>query len=251
MIVVGKTVRELALEVPQATRVFERLGIDYCCGGGRSLEEACAAAHIRVEDVERSLTEAAEHPAEAGQDDASWQRAPLFGLIAHIIQKHHYFVRRELTRIEPLLAKVIATHGQAHPELLEVQRQLRGLGEELIQHMMKEEQILFPYVTQLEECESRRQPMAPPRFGTAENPIRMMMQEHESAGSALRTIRAQTGDYRLPAGACAGFETLYHTLQDFEQDLHQHIHLENNILFPRALEMEDKVRSRGGWGKAD
>ena len=251
MTLTGKTVRELALEIPQATRVFERLGIDYCCGGSRLLEEACAAAHLRVEDVERSLAEAEVHPGEAVPDDASWQRVPLFGLIAHIVQKHHYFVRRELQRIEPLLARVIASHGQKHPELLEVQRQFRGLGEELIQHMLKEEEILFPYVTHLEESESRRQPIAPPPFGTAENPIRMMMHEHESAGMALRTIRAQTGEYRLPAGACAGFETLYSSLQGFEQDLHQHIHLENNILFPRALEMEKRVRSRGGWGDSD
>jgi len=247
----SKTVRELALEVPQATRVFERLGIDYCCGGSRSLEEACAAAHIRLEDLERSLAEAEDHSGEAAQDDAAWQRAPLFGLIAHIIQKHHYFVRRELRRIEPLLSRVIASHGQKHPELLEVQRQFRGLGEELIQHMLKEEQILFPYVTRLEECDNRRQPMAPPGFETAANPIRMMMHEHESAGSVLRTMRAQTGDYRLPAGACAGYETLFGALQDFEHDLHQHIHLENNILFPRTLELEEKVRARGGWGEAD
>lgn len=247
----SKTVRELALELPQATRVFERLGIDYCCGGGRSLEEACAAAHVRVDEAERLLAETEQRLPEAGPDDAAWQRAPLFGLIAHIIQKHHYFVRRELRRIEPLLARVIASHGEKHPELLEVQRQFRALGEEMIQHMMKEEQILFPYVTHLEESESRRQPVAPPRFGTATNPIRMMMYEHESAGSALRTIRAQTGDYRLPAGACAGFESLYQGLQEFEQDLHQHIHLENNILFPRTLELEEKVRSRGGWGDAD
>ena len=205
----------------------------------------------RLEDLERSLAEAEEHPSDAAQDDAAWQRAPLFGLISHIIQKHHYFVRRELRRIEPLLAKVIATHGQGHPELLEVQRQFRGLGDELIQHMMKEEQILFPYLTQLEECENRRQPVAPPRFGAVENPIRMMRQEHESAGSALQTIRAQTVNYRLPAGACAGYEALLGALQDFEQDLHQHIHLENNILFPRALELEEKVRSHGRWGQTD
>lgn len=251
MVITGRTVRDLALEVPEATRVFERLGIDYCCHGERLLEEACALAHIEVADVESSLAEAAERPAESGHDDASWLRAPLFGLVAHIIQKHHYFVRRELRRIEPLLSRVIASHGEKHPELLEVQRGFRALGDELVQHMLKEEQILFPYVTRLEECESRRQTMAPPRFGTAENPIRMMMHEHESAGAALRAIRAHTSDYRLPAGACAGYEALFRSLQDFEQDLHQHIHLENNILFPRALELEEKMRSRGGWGEAD
>lgn len=251
MVIAGKTVRELALELPQATRVFERLGIDYCCHGERQLEEACALAHVEVEDVERSLADAEARPAEPGQDNASWLRAPLFGLIAHIIQKHHYFVRRELRRIEPLLSRVIASHGEKHPELLEVQERFRALGDELIQHMLKEEQILFPYVTRLEECEGRRQPMAPPQFGTVENPIRMMMHEHEGAGSALRTIRAKTDNYRLPDGACAGYETLFSALQDFEQDLHQHIHLENNILFPRALKLEEKMRSRGGWGEAD
>ena len=132
-----------------------------------------------------------------------------------------------------------------------MQRQFRALGDELIQHMMKEEQILFPYITQMEESENRRQPVAAPHFGTVENPVRMMMHEHESAGAALRNIRAQTADYQMPAGSCAGFEALYSALQDFEHDLHQHIHLENNILFPRALELEEKMRSRGGWGEAD
>jgi regulator of cell morphogenesis and NO signaling len=254
MIITGKTVRELALEVPQATRIFERLGIDYCCHGERLLEEACALAHVEVVEVERALTEAEakpeERPAESGRDDASWQRSPLFGLIAHIIQKHHYFVRRELRRIEPLLARVIATHGEGHPELLEVQRQFRALGDELVQHMMKEEQILFPYVTHLEESENRRQPMAAPQFGTIENPVRMMMHEHESAGAVLRSMREKTANYRLPNGACAGYETLFSALQDFEQDLHQHIHLENNILFPRALKLEEKMRARGGLREA-
>ena len=250
MLITGKTVRELALEVPQATRVFERMGIDYCCGGERLLEEACDLAHVSVEEVERSLTEAQERPAEPTAHDDAWRRSPLFGLIAHIIQKHHYILRRELRRIEPLLARVIATHGQGHPELLEVQRTFRALGDELIQHMMKEEQILFPYITHLEEAENRRQPVAPPRFGTAENPIRMMKHEHESAGSALRNMRARTENYRLPTGACAGYETLFGALQDFEHDLHQHIHLENNILFPRALELEERIRARGGWSDA-
>jgi len=250
MIITGKTVRELALEVPQATRVFERLGIDYCCHGERLLEEACALVHVEVADVERYLAEAGEHPAEPGRDDGSWQRSPLFGLIAHIIQKHHYFVRRELRRIEPLLARVIASHGEKHPELLEVQRQFRALGDELVEHMMKEEQILFPYVTHLEESDSRRQAVAAPRFGTIENPVRMMMHEHESAGAVLRSMRQKTGNYSLPNGACAGYETLFNALQDFEQDLHQHIHLENNILFPRALALEEKMRARGGLREA-
>lgn len=251
MVITGKTVRELVLELPQGTRVFERLGIDYCCHGERLLEEACALAHVEVEEVERALAETEERPAEPGQDDAAWQRAPLFGLIAHIIQKHHYFVRRELRRIEPLLARVIASHGEKHPELLEVQRTFRALGDELVQHLMKEEQILFPYVTQLEESENRRESIAAPRFGTVENPVRMMRHEHENAGAALRAMRARTGNYRLPAGACAGYETLFQALQDFELDLHRHMHLEHNILFPRALELEQKVRARGGLSDAN
>ncbi len=233
-----KTVGEIAAEAPSATREFEKLGIDYCCGGNRTLGEACAAANIPIDEalarLEKSLTTA--QPG-ASQD---WQNQPLSDLIAHITSTHHVFVREESPRIAALAAKVVGVHGKNHPELLQVQAIFSALAEELRVHLMKEEQILFPYVLLMEESTLAGEPAPPAMFGTVLNPVRMMMQEHDGAGEALRSLRSVTKDYNLPGDACISYRTLYHVLQGFESDLHQHIHLENNILFPRAVAMEDK-----------
>lgn len=233
-----KTVGEIAAQVPATTREFEKLGIDYCCGGNRTLGEACAEANISVEDalarLEKSLAEA---PAGAGD---LWQNQPLSGLIAHITSTHHVFVREECPRIQALAAKVVGVHGKNHPELLQVQSIFSALAEELRVHLMKEEQILFPYVLLMEENSLAGEPAPPAMFGTVMNPVRMMMQEHDAAGDALRSLRAVTRNYSLPDDACISYRTLYDALQGFEADLHQHIHLENNILFPRAVAMQDK-----------
>ena len=235
-IAIDKTVGEIAVEVPNATREFEKLGIDYCCGGGRTLGEACAEAKISVaealERLQESMTAA---PPSTNQD---WQNQPLADLIGHITRSHHVFVREECPRIEALAAKVVSVHGKNHPELLEVQEVFSALAEELSVHLMKEEQILFPYVNRMEESALAGEPAPLAMFGTVVNPIRMMMQEHDGAGEALRSLRAVTKDYTLPEDACISYRTLYQALQGFEADLHQHIHLENNILFPRAVAME-------------
>ncbi len=225
----NKTVRELALEIPQATRVFERLGIDYCCGGGKSLNDACAAAEIPLEQVNEAL--AKEQPITAATRD--WNQASLSELVQHIIEKHHMYVKSETPRLEQLAAKVASVHGQNHPEVLRIRETFSGLAQELASHLMKEEQILFPYIVQFERGES---PYC--CFGTVENPIRMMMFEHDNAGTALREMRTASANYTVPPDACISYQTLYQALQAFEADLHQHIHLENNILFPRAIELE-------------
>ena len=232
-----QTVRELAVEHPATTRVFEKLGIDYCCGGQKSLVEACSVAKLSVEQVLETL-EQAEADRQPSEHNTDWQAVPLAGLIEHIINTHHKFTREELARLEPLLEKVCKVHGQNHPELLEIRRVFAGLSQELTLHMMKEERILFPYIVQLEQATERRQapPVSP--FGTVQNPIHMMMTEHDSAGEALRQFRSLSSDYAPPADACVSYQALYRALAELEQDLHQHIHLENNILFPRAIGME-------------
>ncbi len=231
-----KTVGQIAAEQPSATREFEKLGIDYCCGGNRTLGEACAEAKISVEDalarLEKSLSET---PTGAGKD---WQNEPVSGLIAHITSTHHVFVREECPRIEALAAKVVGVHGRNHPELLQVQSIFSSLSEELGVHLMKEEQILFPHVLLMEESTLAGEPAPPAMFGTVMNPVRMMMQEHDGAGEALRSLRSITREYALPDDACISYRTLYQALQGFESDLHQHIHLENNVLFPRAVAMQ-------------
>jgi regulator of cell morphogenesis and NO signaling len=231
-----KTVRELVLENPAATRVFEQLGIDYCCGGQKPLEDACSAAHLSVEEVLARLEASQYTPGDgAGRD---WQEESLARLVEHINNTHHVFVRSETQRILALFDKVCGVHGANHPELHQAHELFAGLSEELSTHLTKEEQILFPYIVALEHQVLTGQ--CPPRscFGTVQNPIRMMMFEHDSAGGVLRALRQHTGNYAPPADACVSYRTLYRAVQEFEADLHQHIHLENNILFPRAIALE-------------
>ncbi len=232
-----KTVRELALENPAATRVFEKLGIDYCCGGNKSLEEACRAANLPMDQVLDSL-EMAEQATRAAQKNHDWQREPLADLIAHINATHHNYTREELARLAPLFDKVCSVHGKNHPELLDARASFSGLSQELTTHMMKEEMVLFPYIVRMEEAVIQHEPVLPPPFGSVQNPVSMMEHEHESAGNALRAMRQASGGYTAPADACVSYQTLYRALAEFEADLHQHIHLENNILFPRAIAME-------------
>jgi regulator of cell morphogenesis and NO signaling len=231
-----KTVRELAIENPAATRVFERLQIDYCCGGNRTLDDACRTAGVPLEGVLRLLEEAAAVPAPAAGRD--WLIAPLSDLAAHIRETHHAYTRDALARIAQLLEKVCSVHGANHPELRGIQSTFTALRQELTMHMMKEEMMLFPYIVRMEEAVLANEPVLPPPFGTVRNPVAMMMREHDGAGEDLREIRAASNGYTAPADGCITYQTLYRALAEFEADLHEHIHLENNILFPRALQME-------------
>lgn len=230
------TVRELALENPSVTRIFEKLGIDYCCGGSQTLEVACSSAHLSVEEVLKSLASA--EPAAETAEDRDWKAQPLADLTAHIIAKHHKYTREEIARLDSLFDKVCSAHGKNHSELLQMREIFQGLAQELSSHMMKEEMILFPYIVRMEEALVEKAPLLRPLFGTVQNPVTMMVHEHDSAGQALKTMRKASAGYAVPEDACASYRTLYKVLEDFEADLHQHIHLENNILFPRAIEME-------------
>jgi regulator of cell morphogenesis and NO signaling len=240
---ITKTVGEIAAEMPCATREFEQLGIDYCCGGSRTLGEACVEANISVDEIlarlEKSSTFGPSEPSDDRQKQ-DWQKQLLADLIAHITSTHHAFVRSECPRIETLAAKVVEVHGKNHPELLQVRQVFSALAAELGAHLMKEEQVLFPYILRMEESALAGEPAPPAMFGTIMNPVRMMMQEHDSAGDALRSLRTVTKDYTAPEDVCISYRTLYEALQGFEADLHQHIHLENNILFPRAAAMDRK-----------
>lgn len=238
-----KTVRELAIETPNATRIFEKLKIDYCCGGNRPLAEACAAAGASVEDVLRQLEEAArresaQYGGQSSDGVTDFQSASLNALTSYIVEKHHVFTREEMERLTALIAKVCSVHGQNHPELLKIQTSFQELCDDLAPHMLKEERVLFPYISMMEEAANNSRPIPQPPFGTVRNPVRMMMLEHDTAGELLRSIRETSKDFTVPEDACISYRTLYQALEALEQDLHQHIHLENNILFPRAVEME-------------
>lgn len=231
---VATTVRDLAVTVPGATRVFEKMGIDYCCGGHRTLADACLNAKVPVEQVTASLEQTHESPTEF-QD---WPAASMTALIQYIVEKHHTYTREELPRIEKLMNKVCTVHGERHPELLQLKPVFLALKQELEPHLFKEEQVLFPYLTKLEAAQTGSGVFPMSCFGTVQNPVRMMNLEHEAAGDLLKEMRTITNDYATPADACMSYQTLYQALTELEADLHQHIHLENNLLFPKGVAAE-------------
>jgi len=236
-----KPVGSLAAEIPGSTRVLEQLGIDYCCGGGNSIKDACLSAGLDPEEVIRRIEQASNSDDAASQQ---WQKKSLTELIGYIIDRHHEFTRRELARIEELSAKVKAVHGEKHSELVDIESTFQGLKSELTTHMLKEEQVLFPYIRTMEGALAHDKAVPQPFFGTVKNPVRMMMMEHDGAGQALSELRTLSGDYAIPSDGCASFHSLYQALRELEADLHEHIHLENNILFPQAIAME--ARAGGG-----
>lgn len=228
----SKTVGQLVAERPSRARVFERFGIDFCCGGKIPLSDACAERELDTRKIVAALREADSNAAET--DEPDWTRAALSELIAHILEKHHAYLRGELPRLAQMVAKVHDVHGARHPELAEVRQTYNGLHAELESHMMKEEQILFPLIKAMEASQS----LEAGHCGSVNNPISVMEHEHDSAGAALARMRLLTGDFTPPEDACNTYRVLLDGLAELEADLHRHIHKENNILFPRASELE-------------
>ena len=228
-------VKDIALSKPAARQVLENAGMDYCCGGSKSLHEACLLADVPPDEILKRLLE---NSKEISLDEANWTSVPLCTLTRHIRERHHRYVREAIVNIQALLNKVRAKHGENHPEITDIQRLFNEVGREMIMHMQKEEQILFPYIDALEKATTAHRSVEPPFFQTVRNPIHAMMQEHDAAGELVKQIRKATSEYTTPADACTSYNALYQELRQFEADLHQHVHLENNILFPRAVEME-------------
>lgn len=230
------TVREVALEQPAAIRVFEKFGIDYCCGGRKPLAQACAEHALEPAAVLAAIDDATQSPA---PDQTDWRTASLESLCSHIVAVHHEYVRREIPRLWQLAQKVVARHGDTHPELVRIQQLIRDAGEDLIRHLSKEEQILFPSIVSMERNLATCGPRSLGCFSSVRNPIAVMMAEHDAAGDALTQSRLLSHDFTPPEGACPTYVAFYRSLSEFEHDLHRHVHLENNILFPRAIEMDE------------
>ncbi len=228
-------VGQLVAQRPARSRVFEQFGIDFCCGGRMPLGEACAREGINTDDVVAALRQADARKPTA--EEADWTRASLSELIANILDLHHTYLRRELPRLAQMTAKVHNAHGERHPEVVEVHRVFQALQAELESHMMKEEQVLFPMIQTMETT----QRIASDHCGSVNNPIRVMEHEHDSAATALTRMRSLTGDHTPPTDACNTYRAMLDGLAELETDLHQHIHKENNILFPRAAELEAEL----------
>ena len=228
-------VNEIALSNPAARHILEDAGIDYCCGGGKSLEEACLRANVPAAEILGKLRLNGQR-IEPGE--AHWTSAPLAGLTKHIRERHHSYVRDTIPRLRGLLTKVREKHGSNHRELSEIAELFEHLSREMLMHMQKEEHILFPFIDSLERTVNSGGVVEPPFFRTVRNPIYSMMKEHDSTGEQMRQIRAASNGFTPPADACASYQAVYQGLEEFEKDLHLHVHLENNILFPRAVELE-------------
>ncbi|MGA7524272.1 MAG: iron-sulfur cluster repair di-iron protein [Acidobacteriaceae bacterium] len=236
MTVAASTVREIALEQPASIRIFEKFGIDYCCGGRKPLAQACQDRSLDIQTVLAAIESATQGPNEPAQ---GWTSGSLEVLCEHIVKTHHDYIRREIPRLWQLAQKLVARHGDTHPELVRIQQLIRNSGQDLIQHLCKEEQILFPSIVNMERNLVTCGPRSLGCFGSVRSPIRVMMAEHDIAGDALAQIRKLSHDFIPPEGACPTYLGYYHALSEFEQDLHRHVHLENNILFPRAIEMDE------------
>lgn len=231
-----RTVGELATDIPGAARIFQETGIDFCCGGKRSLRAVCDAQGLEVHELLAALEAELSSPEPA--PDVHWKTGPVAALIAHIVEKHHGYIRAETPRIEVWMEKVVQVHGDRHPELLRIRHAFAGMASEMMRHMTKEEQILFPCIANLETPPPAGAPAPAASFATISMPVQMMMQEHDHTGRDLAEIRQHAGDYAPPPDACATYRALYQALAAFEADMRRHVHLENNILFPRAIALE-------------
>ena len=228
------TVGEIVANDYRAAGVFQRYGIDFCCGGRRPLTEAADAKGVAVSAILADLQQLGSAPAEGIESGTPTE------LIAHIVERHHGYLRRALPTISEYLQKLVGVHGQRHPELAPIAERFGAVRQELESHMYKEEQILFPLIEQLELADTGRKaaPNGPPVAGI----VSVMESEHEDAGTALADIRTLSSGYTVPEDGCATYRACYLELAGFEADLHRHIHLENNILFPRAVAIDERVR---------
>ncbi len=221
-------VGQLAAERPARARVFERFGIEYCCGGGKTLEESCQRRSVNVDEVVQALIASDEQKDPAEKD---WTTATLKELVEHIVEEYHEPLRREMPRVRELAEKVARVHGENHPEMVKLLNIYRHFNAQMALHMEKEEMMLFPAIVSQE-----LEPQTSPCGGNGiQAPISIMMQEHEEAGEALEAMSQLTNGYTPPPDACNSFRVLLDSLDEINREMFRHVHKENNILFPRAL----------------
>jgi regulator of cell morphogenesis and NO signaling len=234
------TIRDIVANDFRTAAVFQRHGIDFCCKGNRSIQDACRTIDASADEVLREIAATTATPPAVNVRSNSWD---LSTLVSYIVGNHHAFVHQSMPILLDRTRKVAAVHGRDHPELVEVSRLFGEIAQELTSHMLKEEQILFPYIVDMERASHGADRLAAPPFATVRRPIRMMEAEHEAAGDVMARIRSLTSDYAIPDGACTTYRVCLQELEAFERDLHEHVHLENNILFPKAAALESKLES--------
>ena len=234
MLTQEKTIGDFVAENFRTAEVFKKYHIDFCCKGGRTVEEACDNKKVSPEQIYQELEEIVNRKSE----DIDFNSWPLDLLADYVEKTHHKYVEEKSAMLIPYLNKLCKVHGERHPELFEINELFIGSAQDLAAHMKKEELILFPFIKQMVEAKKNGEPLPAPRFGTVENPVAMMKHEHEAEGERFVKIAELTNNYEFPDDACGTYQVTYRMLEDFQNDLHKHIHLENNILFPKAIAME-------------
>ena len=229
---------ELVAQDYRTASVFKKYGIDFCCQGNRTILDACEKKSIDSDAVLTELDSVSKGKDNSATDFKSW---PLDLLADYIEKKHHRYVEEKILEIKPYLDKICRVHGERHPELFEIQEQFVASAGELAAHMKKEEFILFPFVRKMMKAKSEGAKVSSQQFGTVQNPVQMMMDEHSTEGERFSKIEALSNHYTTPADGCSTYRVTFALLQEFEQDLHLHIHLENNILFPGAIALEKEL----------
>ncbi|RKS01645.1 MULTISPECIES: iron-sulfur cluster repair di-iron protein [unclassified Flavobacterium] len=237
---INQTVGHLVAQDYRLASVFKSLGIDFCCHGNKSLKEVCNERNISFEMIVQQLELMLLHEKKETVDYQSWS---VDQLVNHIEIKHHRYVEKAILELKPYLNKVVEVHGDKHPELFEIKNYFNTVAEELSKHMMKEELMLFPYISRLAKAMKTGASVGKPAFGTVKNPIEMMQREHSDEGDRFNEIAILTNNYNPPQDACNTFKVTYALLKEFEEDLHLHIHLENNILFPKTIALEEELNS--------
>ncbi|HEY1254386.1 MAG TPA: DUF542 domain-containing protein [Terracidiphilus sp.] len=238
-----QSVREIVIMQPSAAKVFQRFDIDLCSQGEKSLDEACAELQLSVDQVIEKLTDAeAKEPGSPVVDPAS---LPISRLIQHIVRAHHHYVRQELPKLAEMARKLADKRSDLAPELKNVQELLDELRDEMLAHIQKEEVVLFPFISRMDQDSVIAYPPGHPCFSSVVHPVAKMMQQHESANHLVAELRRLTHGFQPPQWACATHIALFAGLNEFEADLEQHVHLENEVLFPRAIEMEAELNKHG------
>ncbi len=229
------TIGDIVAQDYRTASVFKNNGIDFCCNGNRTIAEACSKENMDIDTLVESLNGAMSKKNDTTVDFNSW---PLDLLADYIEKKHHRYVETKIKEITPFLEKIIKVHGERHPELSQIGDLFKACGGELAAHMKKEELVLFPYIRKLVKAKAENTIIKAP-FGTVQNPIKMMMHDHDIEGERFRKIATLTHNYMPPADACTTYQVTFSMLKEFEDDLHLHIHLENNILFPKSITLEE------------
>jgi len=228
------TVGEIVAKDFRTASVFSKYEIDFCCGGDKTLEEACKEQSIDRSQLQKELEEVARKEEET-IDFNSWS---LKLLVDYIEETYHTYIKRQLPLLIKNLEKIKDVHGKHHPELLKIYNLFSQSAMDLSMHLQKEEKILFPLIRELSEAEKSGGPVEQGHCGTIQNPISVMREEHETEGERFKKISELSGGYEVPSDGCTTYHATYEMLEEFERKLHEHIHLENNILFPKAIELE-------------